>query len=985
MNAKFRSLFACLVLCSASLGAQDLCTNAVVLNNVNNWCSNPAQYTNVGATPSNFVNGNCFTNDSHDVWFRFTAIGQDVTITVVGSVNGSPNTLSGPEVSLYYTANCANFNELRCVSPPFGQNITSLYRGGLTPGQTYYIRIDGYNQSTGTFQLCVNSYTAPSNPGSDCPDAAILCDKSPFVVQSVNGTGNNSNEAAGTCLDQGGGFQNSENASTWFQWTCETSGSLTFTLTPINANDDIDFVLYELPNGLGSCNGKINIRCMASSCNGPTGLNFTAVDVSEPPNCGFGQDNWVSAANMVAGRSYALLVNNFSNTGNGFSIEFGGTGTFLGPTADFNVLPANLCLGEAVTVSDVSFFPVGQITGWEWNFGVDAQPGNANTRGPHTISFNSPGTKSILLTVATNLGCIVSHIEQVNVSPPVQFNAQQTDLPCFNSNTGSVAISIPQGNGPFSYNWSTGANTQQINNLLPGTYSVTVSNLGCDSVATYQLTSPPPILLNATTRLATCNGGQDGAIWLDVSGGVPFAGPSYQYNWNNAGFSTADSLVNIPIGPYTVTVRDSAGCSRTDTIEVEELELVIDSFLSFIRPPSCFGYADGRIGLSIGNGLAPFSFDWGPSGNFVLWDSLRTNLTAGTYAITVRDANFCFGNLEIPLDQPDTLVIDPLDSVDISCFGANDGQAIPVVAGGTAPYTYLWSDLSGQTNPIATGLAPGLVTVTVTDRQACTATATTEIIEPPLLEVVAVFPQDALCFGDTSGQIAVVASGGTPGYTYSAGGQIFQADSILQGLSAGIYDVVVQDASGCEATWANISIDQPFQIVVDAGLDRIIDLGDSTQLQALVNSAFIERYLWTPDYNLSCDTCKITWARPFGTTEYTVLVTDASGCTASDSVIVAVNLVRPLFLPNAFTPNLDGLNDSFHAYGGQAVRTVRLFDIYDRWGELVWRGKDLPLETGWDGTFNDKPMNPNVFIYYLEVEFLDGYIERYKGDVQLIR
>jgi gliding motility-associated-like protein len=967
------------------LGAQDLCSNAVALGNVNNWCSAPAQFSNVGATPSNFVAGNCFSNDSHDVWFRFTATGQDVTITVVGAMGGTPNTLMGPEVALYYTANCSNFNELRCESPPFGQNIVSLYRGGLTPGETYYIRVDGYLNGTGTFQLCVNSYTAPSNPGSDCPDAAILCDKSPFVVQSVLGTGNNSNEAAGTCLDINGGFQNTENASTWFQWTCETSGSLTFVLSPINASDDLDFVLYELPNGLGNCNGKTALRCMASSCIGPTGLDVASIDVSEPPNCGFGQDNFVSAVNMVAGRSYALLINNFSNTGNGFSIEFGGTGTFLGPRADFEVVPSQICLGEAVTVADRSFFAVGQITDWEWNFGVDAQPANANARGPHAIVFSSPGPKSILLTVATNLGCIVSHIETVNVSAPVRFTAQQTDLPCFNSTTGAIVLTPQAGGGPYSYTWDNGAQSAQLEDLLPGTYTVTVSNQGCDSVVTYILTSPPPIELNATTRLATCNGGQDGAIWLDVSGGTPFFGGTYAYNWNQAGFGLADSLVNLPIGPYPVVVRDSAGCELADTLFVEELELVIDSFLSFIRPPSCYGYSDGRIGIQLGNGQAPYAFDWGPTGNFVTWDSLRTNLSSGTYAITVRDANFCFGALQIPLQAPDSLAVERVDSVDISCFGEADGQAVPWVAGGTYPYSFLWSDPMGQLDSVALGLAPGPVTVTVSDRNGCTATGGTRVVEPSLLRIAAVFPQDVSCFGDTTGQIALVATGGTPGYGYSADGIVFQSDSVLTGLPSAYYEVVVRDARGCEAEWEDIWIDQPFQLLVDAGEGLVIDLGDSVRLSAQVNSVWAERYLWTPDVNLSCDTCTSTWVRPFNTTFYTVLATDRSGCTAVDSVVVVVNPVRPLFVPNAFTPNADGLNEVFRPYNDRAVARVLRFSIYDRWGELVWQTANTPLEVGWDGTFHGKPMNTNVFVYYLEVEFLDGYIGRYQGDVQLIR
>lgn len=107
----------------------------------------------------------------------------------------------------------------------------------------------------------------------------------------------------------------------------------------------------------------------------------------------------------MAGKTYALLVNNFTSTGNGFSIEFGGTGTFLGPTADFTSVPADsMCIGGDVTFTDASFYPNGSIVNWQWNFGTGASPQTASGQGPHTVSYNSTGTKSISLTVESDKG-----------------------------------------------------------------------------------------------------------------------------------------------------------------------------------------------------------------------------------------------------------------------------------------------------------------------------------------------------------------------------------------------------------------------------------------------------------------------------------------------------------------------------------------------------------------------------------------------------
>jgi gliding motility-associated-like protein len=183
----------------------------------------------------------------------------------------------------------------------------------------------------------------------------------------------------------------------------------------------------------------------------------------------------------------------------------------------------------------------------------------------------------------------------------------------------------------------------------------------------------------------------------------------------------------------------------------------------------------------------------------------------------------------------------------------------------------------------------------------------------------------------------------------------------------------------------NVFIDQPFQIVVDAGPVQTINLGDTAAVQALVNSANIISYQWIPAINVTCDTCKQTELYPYQTRWYTVVVTDNAGCTATDSVLINVNPLRPLFIPNAFSPNADGLNDGFRAYANDVVAVVRRFSIYDRWGELVYDAQQVPISTSWDGTFNGRPMNTGVFVYLMEIEFVDGFRSIYSGDVNLIR
>jgi len=407
------------ILCPVFLFAQpanDDCGNALLIDDIIQDCSAVGQYTNEGATPTNFTGSDCTSNNGNDVWFRFTAIATDLTLTVNGDDGG---TLRQPEAELYVDNNCTtnsdnSFTSIECESGS-STDIVELYKGGLIPGQTYLLRIQGRSGREGTFQMCIDNYFPPTEPGSDLEIASVLCDKSKFVVQQVIGTGNDNDEARGTCLDVPGSGVTSEQSSTWFTWIAANDGQLTFTIDPIRPNDDVDFVVYELPNGLNNTNGKIALRCMATSCEGPTGLNLSSTDESEDAGCDFGEDGFLRALDMRAGVAYGVLINNFSQSGNGFSLEFGGDGEFQGPEPQIDAIINStsnvICAGEEVSFSGAnSTFVAGQIVEYEWTFGVGAEATSVTGAGPHTVSYTEPGEKSVVLTITTNLGCKVSDI-----------------------------------------------------------------------------------------------------------------------------------------------------------------------------------------------------------------------------------------------------------------------------------------------------------------------------------------------------------------------------------------------------------------------------------------------------------------------------------------------------------------------------------------------------------------------------------------------
>ncbi len=398
----------------------DDCWNAKRIAKVNNWCSAPAEFTNVGSTPSEVENAACFPHSiPNDVWFKFTAIGTTVHISVIGQIANDPKgSLHHPQLALY-KGSCSHLENVSCLSDSRGYNIVESFAGPLVIGATYYIRVDGRHDQTGTFQLCVNNFNDVPSPSSDCSTGVILCDKSPFTVPSVRGGGKNRHELEGVCLP-------GESSSSWYKWTCDQPGTLTFVLEPVNPSDDIDFALFVLPNGVDDCQLKFPVRCMASGenvdnpfvtwekCTGATGLRLGAIDIMEDEGCKLTDDNFVAALDMQEGESYALIINNFSNTGNGFSVEFGGTGTFKGPMASFTISSHSVDVGKAVSIKDASNF-LGGIAKWEWNFGVGAKPASASGKGPHKVVFDSPGKKSIRLTVESNRGCRVTKVKKVQV------------------------------------------------------------------------------------------------------------------------------------------------------------------------------------------------------------------------------------------------------------------------------------------------------------------------------------------------------------------------------------------------------------------------------------------------------------------------------------------------------------------------------------------------------------------------------------------
>jgi gliding motility-associated-like protein len=987
--------------------ANDECSGAIPLPEVLEFCTGNAGSSNIGATTS-FTDANqydiCISEPGQmrDVWYSFVALRDAASITVDGRIAGNERgSLITPQTTLY-EGDCSGLtrNEaLICKSPFRGINGTNAIITGLTIGETYYIMVGARDGEVGTFELCLNQFEAPPAPSGDCETGVILCDKSPFSVDFLSGSGSVRDNLRADCVASCGP---TEANSVWYKWTCDQPGTLAFTVSPRGTapNEDIDFVVYEYTNGLDNCGSRQTLRCMFSGetngntdaqnrpCLGPTGMNLTDTDQTENCGCQAGNNNFVAAIDMVAGRSYGIVIMNFSGSGDGFDITFGGTGTFLGPEPEFTFSSSEVCVGESLTFQDQST-SVDEIVSREWNFGTTATPQFASGAGPHNVVFGEPGTPGVELIITTSRECreVLSQREINVICCQGQFTGSglATDVVCPADSTGTISFNANSTFSPttLSYTWSNEATTANLANLRQGSYTLTVSDAsGCEAVFDFSVGGPPAFTFDTLITMPSCAGGVDGALQFEVlSGGQ---GP-YEYSFDSRPFSANNRLTDIPVSTINMRARDANDCPIEQDIFVDELQLGLVQGLEVFTEPICAGDANGRIEIQMANGRPNFRYDFGLGDGFQA-NNVRNGLAAGVYTVMIEDADACTGVFDVTMIEPPAINL-VSDNANSTCFGTDDGQITIVSTGGRPAYTYVFN---GQpiTDTVLTNLVPGTYRIDLTDRNGCVRTLTEVLTEPNEIFPVLEETFDLACFGVPTGGFQLSATGGTPEYTFASDDRVFQADNLLDELPAGVYTLYVMDANGCLDSLSG-SLTQPPEFIVDPGPDTRITLGFDTILRAVSNYSPVT-YEWLPE-GLECinDACSLIRVAPVNTTIYTVVGFNDAGCT--DTAMVKVQVIQdlPAFIPNVFSPNGDGVNDGFTIFGGPAIDEVESLRVFHRWGGMVFENENFQPNDprlGWDGrSGNGQMLNPAVFVFFARVRYLDGAVEEFAGDVTLVK
>ncbi len=700
------------------------------------------------------------------------------------------------------------------------------------------------------------------------------------------------------------------------------------------------------------------------------------------------------------------------------------------------------CAGESS--GSIRFHGVGGGTK-PYSFSID---GGSTFQSDSSFNGLTAGNYNLVLEDAN--GCQVNGQLDLTDPPPLQIDGLTlNDASCAGLCDGEADVSVSGGSGSYTYNWSGAgapAGSSDADSLCAANHTLTVvDDSGCTVDTSFTIGEPAPLTIDSTSSVnANCSKPDGSATVEQVSGGTS----PYGYQWED-GQSSA-TATNLTPGDHGVKVTDDQGCTVTDTVTVGNnvaQTIVLDS----IQQASCFGACDGGAYISVSGGTAPFSYSWNDPNGQTSQDA--TGLCAGTYVVSVTDANGCEEKDTVTITEPSPLQASASSDTTI-CVG---GVAVMSAkgSGGTPPYTFHWDQGlgAGKVQPVSPG-SNTVYNVYVEDANGCTsASKTVRVKYHPELSVTAL-SDDSVCPG-TSKQLSAIGNGGIgSGYSYSWSNGANGKSTIVTPGSTSDHVVTLED--GCETPAVkdtvtvtlhdlpNVQIDgvdlngcSPFNAsLVNAtdpsmvGGDCTWDLGDGskevgcdtirhiydqpgcydvsltvTSPEGCMDSTTRTNYVCVRPYpkadfkylpknsdvqdpevsftNLSTGASSYRWTFPgldtlkeehpvhefpsdgAGTYDACLKATNSYGCSDSICKEVSIDGKFILYVPNAFTPDGDGVNDKFGpVVQGHDPENFK-FRIYDRWGEVVFES-DHP-EKKWDGSVKGDADEDKTDVYVWQV------------------
>lgn len=608
----------------------------------------------------------------------------------------------------------------------------------------------------------------------------------------------------------------------------------------------------------------------------------------------------------------------------------------------------------------------------------------SNAQTGTTITGLIAGTYSVTASDANQCSASVAYVVGSNsalvLGPPTI-----TVVTC--QSGGSITADVSGGTAPYNYLWS---NTQQtgqyISNLPAGDYTLTASDAnGCVANATYTVGTDPTAvaITNPVITNVTCVGASDGSISVTFTGGTG----AVTGVWSSGSYSgTGNTVTGLAAGTYSITATDQANCSAIATYNITG-PAGLTTTTPVVTDAVCYQSPTGSIDVTPIGGTPPYTFVWsdGQTGK------TANSLTAGTYTVTITDANGCNTNVDGEVKEPAQLLINDLVATPIKCAGQENGTITLTISGGILPYSYSatqdGSNFVYGENYVIENLAVGEYVVIVSDNAGCT-TVDTAVIEDAIPDAFVVTTDSTSCYGNdyNDGAIHITATSimnGPYWYSIDAGAQQQQSGDFY-GLLAGQYKVMAISAKEC-TTSVDAVVYEPLQMFADINPDTLtLALGESGDVLASYLNANDVSYSWNPEYGLSCSDCPNPTITAYNRTDYVLTISMESGlatCYAKAKLHVAVQEADFMYVPNAFTPNGDGNNDIFLVYG-QDIQKASV-KIFNRWGELVF--ESVNQFQGWDGMYKGVLAPSGLYTYVVQATRLDNTKEERNGSIMLIR
>lgn len=636
-----------------------------------------------------------------------------------------------------------------------------------------------------------------------------------------------------------------------------------------------------------------------------------------------------TATGLVAGNYIVTVTDANGCTGSTVIAVTSATG----PTLAASVLTNVSCNGG--NNGSATATPTGGTPGFTyvWSNGQSTQTATGLAAGTHTVTVTDANNcQFVTTTTVTEPTALATTVTPINAL-------------CSGGNSGSATANPSGGTPGYTYVWDNGQLTQTATGLASGTYTVTVTDAnGCTVVNT--VTINQPVLLSSTVSQTNvlCNGGNSGSASVTPAGGTP----NYSYAWSPNGGNAATAN-NLTAGNYVVTVTDANGCTTTNSVTVTEPTALAAT--STQTNVGCNGGSNGSASVNVSGGTANYTYAWSPFGGNA---SSASGLIAGSYVVTITDANGCTTTVPVTITQP-TAVTLAATSTNVLCNGGNTGSATATSGGGTPGYSYQWSP-SGGNAATATGLSVGTYQCVVTDANGCTALTTVTISEPPPI-TLSVSGNDSACRWDNT-VLTATPAGGTPAYTYAWSPVSGNGSTITVSPSVSTsYTVTMTDANGC------VSTVQTFNLTINPGPTALFDTTlatgnfNSTYTFTDQSSGGATSWLWMfGDNTTSTDQNPVHTFPGAGTYTVTQIVYNQFGC--PDTFQITVVFEPGILIPNVFTPNGDGQNEEWYI-PNSGVKDFHVI-IYDRWGlklfettadEIRWDGRSSAGRLLADGTY----------------------------------